>query len=152
MGPETAHKPPISIHTKIYLRSFVDYQYHLYIWNITLNYCFIFKSRSGVTLYGNAPEYPSNTHNLAPLFPPIWKIVNNSVPLIMSFKVLKYFSNDKISFFLFASLLKRDLKLKKLMFFFSETLTDTTVGLIEKGLLFSGKILVCGWNFAFFGS
>ena len=40
MGPETAHKPPIIIHTKIYLQSFVDYQYHFYIWNITLNYYF----------------------------------------------------------------------------------------------------------------
>ena len=32
------------------------------------------------------------------------------------------------------------------MFFFSENLTHTTVGLIEKGLLFLGKMLVCGWN------
>ena len=30
--------------------------------------------------------------------------------------------------------------------FFSETLTHTTVGLIEKGLLFPRKMLVCGCN------
>ena len=34
-----------------------------------------------------------------------------------------------------------------MFFFFSEILTHTTVlGLIEKGLLFPGEMLVCGWN------
>ena len=37
--------------------------------------------------------------------------------MIMSFKVLKYFTTDKISFSLFASLWWRDFKLEKLMFF-----------------------------------
>ena len=49
MCPETAHKPPISIHNKFYLRSYIDYQYHLYIWNIALNYYFICK----VNIRGN---------------------------------------------------------------------------------------------------
>ena len=64
----------------------------------------------------------------------------------MSFKVLKYFSNGKMSFFLFASLLRRGLKPKKLMLFFSEISTHTIVGLIEKGLFLSEKIMVCDWN------
>ena len=38
--------------------------------------------------------------------------------MIMSFRVLKYFSSGKMSFFLFASLWERNLKLEKLMFFF----------------------------------
>ena len=29
---------------------------------------------------------------------------------------------------------------------FSETLTQARVGLIETGLLFLGKMLICGWN------
>ena len=72
------------------------------IWNITLNYCFICKIASGLILSGSAPRYLSNAHNLTPLFYPLGKIVNDTVPMIMSFKVLKYFSNSKISFFLFA--------------------------------------------------
>ena len=32
------------------------------------------------------------------------------------------------------------------VFFFLEILTHTAVGLIEEGLLFPGKILVCAWN------
>ena len=36
-------------------------------------------------------------------------------------------------------------------FFFSEILTYTTVlGLIEDGLLFQGKMSVCGWNLPYF--
>ena len=69
-----------------------------------------------------------------------------AVPMIMSFEVLKYFTSDNISFLLFASLSNRDLKPKKFMLFFSEILTYTTVGLREKGLLFPGDTLVCGWN------
>ena len=108
LAPETVHKSLISIHTKIYLWSFVDYQYlkkYFFIWNITLNHCFICKIISRLTLSGKAPGYSSNAHNLTPLFYPLWKTVNDSVPMIMSFKVLKYFSNGKISFFLFAILL-----------------------------------------------
>ena len=37
--------------------------------------------------------------------------------MIKSFKALKYFSAAKISFFLFASLWKGDLKLENIMFF-----------------------------------
>ena len=51
----------------------------------------------------------------------------------MPFKVLKYFSSDKI--FLFASLRQRDLIQEKLMFFFLEIVTHTTAGLVEKWLL-----------------
>ena len=87
LGPETVHKPLISIYTKTYLWSFVDHQYlkkYFFIWNITLNYCFICKIIWGLTLSGNAPGYSSNAHNLTPLFHPLWKIVNDSVPMIMS--------------------------------------------------------------------
>ena len=114
----------MSIHTKIYLPSFVDYQYlkkYFYMWNIPLNYCFICKIISRLTLCGNASGYSSNAYNLTPLFHPLWKTVHNSVAMIMSFKVLKYFSNGKISFFLFASLLEWYLKLEKLMFFFKKS-------------------------------
>ena len=69
--------------------------------------------------------------------------------MIMSFKVLKYFSNGKISFFLFASLCQQDLKPKKQMFFFPEILICTKVDLIEKGLLLPGEIFACGCNFHF---
>ena len=44
--------------------------------------------------------------------------------MIILFKVLKYFPSGKISFFLFAGLLLQDLKLEKLMSFFSEISTD----------------------------
>ena len=39
------------------------------------------------------------------------------------------------------------------MFFFQKDFfTHTKVlGLIEKGLLFPGKMLVCGWNLSLFG-
>ena len=151
LGPETVHKPLISIHTKIYLWSFVDYQYlkkYFYIWNITLNCCFICKIISRLTLSGNASGYSSNAHNLTPLFHyPLWKIVHDSVPMIMSFKVLKYFSNVKISFFLFAILLWWDLKLNKLMFFIQKILTHTAVVIPRKKYRF-----VAWLEFAIFGS
>ena len=36
------------------------------------------------------------------------------------------------------------------MLFFSEILTHTAaLGLIEKGFLFPGKMLVCSWNFPY---
>ena len=35
---------------------------------------------------------------------------------------------------------------KKLMFIFLEILTRATMGLIEEGLLFPAKMLICGWN------
>ena len=34
----------------------------------------------------------------------------------------------------------------EILMLFSELLIHTTVGLLEKGLLFPGKKLVCGWN------
>ena len=52
----------------------------------------------------------SNSHISTILSHPLWKNVNDSksyvlaVPMIMSFKVLKYFFSGKISFFLFACL------------------------------------------------
>ena len=51
-----------------------------------------------------------NSHISTILSHPLWKNVNDSksyvlaVPMIMSFKVLKYFFSGKISFFLFACL------------------------------------------------
>ena len=54
----------------------------------------------------------------------------------MSFKILKHFSCGKVSFFLLASLCKRDLKLEKFELFLSEILNHLAVGLIEKALLF----------------
>ena len=65
--------------------------------------------------------------------------------MIMSFEVFKNFTSGKINFFLFASLRYQNLKLKKTMLF-SEILTHSTVGLIEKGLFFHGKMLTCDWN------
>ena len=60
LGPETGHKPLIIIHTKIYLWSFVNYQYlKKYFqsgtshWATTLS----IKSIPGVTLSGNTPGY-----------------------------------------------------------------------------------------------
>ena len=50
-------------------------------------------------------------------------------------------SSGEISLVLFASLWWRE---KPMVF--SEILTRTTVGLIEKGLLFQGKMLICGRN------
>ena len=65
----------------------------------------------------------------------------------MFFKVMKYFSSDKISFSLFASQWSGDFK-PEISMLFSEILTLTTVGLkIKKGLLFPEKMLPCGWNF-----
>ena len=115
LGPEAVHKAPMCVHIKIYLWSFVDYhhlQKYFYNWNITLNYCFICKINIRVTLSGNAPGslIASNAHISTPLFRPLWKIVNDSknyvpaVSAIMSFKVLKYFSNGKRSLFLFPGL------------------------------------------------
>ena len=52
----------------------------------------------------------SNSHISTTLSHPLWKNVNDSknyalaVPMIMSFKDLKYFFSGKISFFLFAGL------------------------------------------------
>ena len=76
-----------------------------------MNYYFIFKINTRDSfLYLEMPLVAPNTHNLTPLFRPLWKIVNDSksfvpvVAMMMSFKVLKYFSSGKISFFLFASL------------------------------------------------
>ena len=69
--------------------------------------------------------------------------------MIMSFKVLKYFSSGQICFLLFACLYLKDLKREKMMFFFFEILTHTTAVIIEKEVLFPGKRLVFGWNLAY---
>ena len=56
------------------------------------------------------PLVASNTHILIPLFRPLWKILDDSkgflpaMSMIMSLKVLKYFSSSRISVFLFTSL------------------------------------------------
>ena len=95
------------------------------------------------------PLVASNAHISASLFHPRGKIVYGSkryvptVPMIMTFKYLKYYLSGRISFFLFASRLRKgDYKPEKLKIF-SEILTHATVGLIEKRLLFPGKKLVC---------
>ena len=69
----------------------------------------------------------------------------------MSFKVLKYFSSDKISFFVFASLWQQDLRLEKLMFF-SEISTHTTIRLNRKRVVIIRKNVVLRLEFALFGS
>ena len=61
----------------------------------------------------------------------------SAVAMIMSFKVLKYFSSGKISFFPLASL---EISNQKNWSFLSEILTHTTEGLIEKEMLFPGFI------------
>ena len=96
------------------------------------------------------PLVASNAHILTPLFHTLGKIIKDSksyvptVPMITSFKVLKQFFSGKISFSLFPNLWYGDFKPEILMLF-SEIFTHTTVGLIEKGLLFPGKMLVCDW-------
>ena len=74
MGPETERKAPISIHIKIYLWSFVDYQHlqkYFYNWNIiTLNHCLIYK----INIRGNFTWKcltASNTHIISTLFHPL---------------------------------------------------------------------------------
>ena len=58
LDQERGHKTPTSIQIKIYLLSFVDYQHlrkHFYYWNITLNYCSIYK----INIRSNFPwKYP----------------------------------------------------------------------------------------------
>ena len=110
----TVHKTSISFHIKVYLWSHVDYQHlqkYFYNWNITLNYYFICKiDIRDNFIYLEMPLVASNTHISAPLFCPLWKIVNDlksyvpAVPMIMSFRVLKHFSTGKIIVFLFVSL------------------------------------------------
>ena len=72
--------------------------------------------------------------------------------MIILFKVLKYFPSGKISFFLFAGLLLQDLKLEKLMSFFSEISTDTTITLNRKRVVFPRKNVGLWLEFALFGS
>ena len=92
---------------------------HLYI---TLIYKSIFKtgtsqwtnssaaSTSGVNLPGNAPGSSKYTYFATITFHPLWKIINDSksyvltVPMIISFEVVNYFSSGKKFFSLFASL------------------------------------------------
>ena len=108
--PETEHKAPISIHIKIYLWSFVDYQHlqkYFYNWNIrTLNHCFICKIGIRGNLIWKCPwqhQMPIFRHYFTH-FEKMYmkKSYLLAVPMIMPFKVLKYFSSGKISFFLFA--------------------------------------------------
>ena len=109
--PDTVHKAPISFYIKVYLWSLVDYEHlqkYFYDWNITLNYYFICKSNiRGNFIYLEMHLVGSNTHISTPLFCPLSKSVNDSksyvptVPMMMSFKVLKYFSGGKISSCLF---------------------------------------------------
>ena len=95
-----------------------------------------------------------NAHILTPLFPPLWKIVNDSkgfvpaVQMTMSFKVLKYFYINKISFFLFCWLVVTRSRARKKFFFFRNLnlSTYTTVRLNKKGLLFLEKMLACCCN------
>ena len=65
--------------------------------------------------------------------------------MIISFKDLKYFFSSKIIFFLFASLWLEEFKRQTLVLV-PEIVTQTTAAQIEKGLLFLGIMLVCGWN------
>ena len=101
----------ISIPIKFYV-IFVDYQHlqkYFNNWNITLNYCFIFKSN----VRGSVIWKCSWQHQV-PIFPyhcsPTLKNGNRlksivpTVPMVMSFKFFKYFSSGRISVFVFASL------------------------------------------------
>ena len=87
----------LNIRIKIYLRSFVDFhhlQKYFYNWNITLNHWFIFEINSRGCFIWKCLWLP--------FFCPLWKTINwsksyvSTVPMIMSFKVLKYFSSGKI--------------------------------------------------------
>ena len=67
--------------------------------------------------------------------------------MVISFNVLKYFSGRKLQnkfFSICQPVVTRSQTGRNDVF--SEFLTHITVGLIEKGLLFLGKMLVCGWN------
>ena len=59
--------------------------------------------------------------------------------MIMSFKVSKYFSSGKISFFVFVSLWEQDLKLEKIAILFSEFSTHTAVRLNRKRVVIPRK-------------
>ena len=91
------------------------------------------------------PLVTSNTLILTPFFRPIWKVVNDSksyvlrVPLIMSFKVLKYFLVAKqVSFYLLAY--GKEIANRKNWFPPPpEIVTRATVSLMEKGLLLPEK-------------
>ena len=77
----------------------------------------------------------SNSHISTTLLHPLWKNINDSksyvlaVPIIMSFKVLKYFFSGKIGFFFY--LLACGNKISNWIFS-SEILTNTTVGFFHK--------------------
>ena len=93
---------------------------YFYNCNIALNYCFICKINIKVYFVWKCPWSDSKSYV-------------RTMPMIMSFKVLKYFSCGKLSLFLFASLLQGDLKLEKLVFFSKILSRTTVVGLIKKG-------------------
>ena len=68
-GSTKVHKAPVSIHIKIYLWSFVDYQHlkkYFYDCNITLNYCFTYKISIRSNLTGYVPGIASDAHISTP--------------------------------------------------------------------------------------
>ena len=137
----TAYKAPINIHIKIYLWSFVDYQHlqkHFYNWNITLNYWFIYKINIRGSFTWKCPLVASNIHISTTLSDPLWKNINYSksyvlaVPIVISFKVLNCFSINKNKFLSISLPVITRSQTKKLIFFFSEILTHTTVDFFHK--------------------
>ena len=73
---------------------------------------------------------------------PTLKKINDSVPMVISFKVFKYFCNGKISFYQYASLSQQDLKPEKLIFPLQRSWERSfpevmTVGWIEKRVVIS---------------
>ena len=111
LGPETEHKAPISIH-----------------------------------IYLEMPLATSNPHILT-LFHPLWENRNDSksyvlvVPMTMSFKVLKYFSSGKTSFFFYLlSCVVRKSQTDKIVFCFKN------LELHNSKLFSQKKVLVCDWN------
>ena len=117
LSPERVHKAPISIQIKIHLWSFVDYQQlqkYFYNWNITLNYCFIYKSISGLTLSGDAPFSIK-----CPYF--------DNITLPTCFELFFYWKNKFLS--ICSPVVTRS-QIRNV--FFSEILTHTTEGFFHK--------------------
>ena len=117
------HKDPISIHIKIYLQSLVDYQHlkkFFYNWNITLNYCFIYKTNIRGNLTGYAPDITWNAYILRPPFHPLvndskWCVDSAKDHVFQNFRVFLWWQNKLFPVCLFMT---RRSQTEKIIFFF----------------------------------
>lgn len=92
---------------------------------------------------------------LMPLIRLFRKIVNNSknyvltMPMTMSFKDLKYFSCDKLGFFLFVCLWSEVLQLEKFIIFVFRNVDSRKTRLHGKRIAVPRKMLVHNWNLTY---